>query len=256
MRTIFVSFVFVLFLGAWQNALADSVNIYAAASTSEALDDILAAYDPAPGDEIAAIYASSSTLARQIEAGAPADIFLSANEAWMDELETNQRIAAGTRVDLLTNNLVLVAPRMLPFEYAIDGGTSLAGALGDGRLAIGDPNGVPAGIYAREALTSLREWSALQDNLVYGDSVRAALTWAARAEVSAAIVYESDAFSTLSVSSVATFPASSHTPIRYPLAIIEGSEERAAVLAFHSYLHGPRARAIFEAYGFGIAEEN
>ncbi len=256
MRLSAVLSVFILFFAGAGNALADTVNIYAAASTSEALDDILAAYDPGPGGQVAAAYAASSILARQIQAGAPADIFLSANEAWMDDLETRQRLAAGTRVDLLTNQLVLVAPRLLSFAFSFDSGASLADALGEGRLAMADPSGVPAGIYGREGLISLGQWERLEGKTVYGDSVRMALTWAARAEVAAAIVYSSDAYSTSSVTEVASFPADSHTPIRYPLAMIEGQQERPEVMAFYAYLRGARAAAIFATYGFEMATED
>lgn len=252
MRLSFVLSVLIAVLGSAGTALADTVNIYAAASTSEALNDILAAYDPDPGSEVIAIYAASSMLARQIEAGAPADIFLSANQAWMDELEARGRVGVGTRVDLLTNRLVLVAPRLLPFEYAFADGASLADALGDGRLAMADPGGVPAGIYGREALNHFEQWDGLEGKLVFGDSVRAALSWVARAEVNAAIVYSSDAYSTFSVAVVDTFPEESHAPIRYPLAIIEGRQMRPEVMAFYAYLRGPRAAAIFSAYGFDL----
>jgi molybdate transport system substrate-binding protein len=256
MRLSIVLSVVCLFLGLAQSASADDVNIYAAASTADAIDDILAAYRPPAGSEVVATYAASSTLARQIDAGAPADLYLSANETWMDDLQTRQRLAAGSRVNLLTNELVLVAPRMLPLTYEPSAGPTLAETLDGGRLAIGDPDGVPAGIYAREALTALGEWDAVQDDLVYGDSVRAALTWAARAEVRAAIVYASDTYSTISVVRVATFPEGTHTPIRYPLAMVSGSEERPEVLAFYEYLRGAQAREIFEAYGFGSADED
>jgi len=144
---------------------------------------------------------------------------------------------------------------MLPLAYTVGGEQTLSDVFGDGRLAMGDPDGVPAGMYARETLTHLGEWEALEDRLVYGDSVRAALTWAAQAEVRAAIVYLSDTYSTQSVVRVATFPAESHSPIVYPIAIVAGSEERPSVLAFYEYLRGPEARDIFAAYGFGRAED-
>jgi len=255
MRLSIVLSVIGLSLGLAGQSLADTVNIFAAASTSDAIEEIIDAYTPPIGTSVGGIYAASSTLAQQIEAGAPADIYLSANEAWMDDLASRERIAAGTRVDLLTNDLVLVAPRMLPLDYTPGGEVSLAGVLDEGLLAIGDPDTVPAGIYAREALTNLGEWDALSDNLIPGDSVRTALTWAARAEVRAAIVYGSDTYSTMSVSRVATFPADSHSPIVYPMGMIAGSEDRPAVLAFYEFLRGPEAADIFEAYGFGLADE-
>lgn len=234
-------------------ARADTVNIYAAASTADALNDILEVYEETARDNVVATFAASSTLARQIEAGAPADIFLSANVAWMDDLASRQRLAAASRVDLLSNRLVLVTPRMLPISYDGSSGASLSEALGNRHLALGDPDGVPAGLYAREALTALGEWDANQDNMVFGDSVRAALTWAARAEVGAAVVYASDTFATQSVRRLMTFDEATHTPIRYPLAIIDGSEGRPEVLALYEFLQGPEAAAVFEDYGFGLA---
>jgi len=255
MRLSVVLSVVVLFLGLVQIARADTVNIYAAASTSDAIDDILAAYRAPSGSQVIATYAASSTLARQIDAGAPADIYLSANELWMDDLETRERIAAGSRISLLTNELVLVAPRMLPLAYEIEGEVSLSEMLGDRRLAMGDPEAVPAGIYGREALTNLGEWDALEGKLVFGESVRTALNWAARAEVGAAIVYRSDTYSTQSISRVLTFPSSSHAPIRYPLAMVEGRDENPEVLAFYAFLQGPQAREIFAAYGFGLVRD-
>ena len=152
MRTLIIAALAALFGFLPAVARADSVNIYAAASTAEALDEILALYGADTGREVTAVYAASSTLARQITAGAPADLFLSANVAWMDDLETRELIAPGSRENLLSNRLALVAPRMLPLGWTPGSGQSLAEAIGDGRLAMGDPSGVPAGIYAREAL--------------------------------------------------------------------------------------------------------
>lgn len=253
MRLSIVLSVIAILAGLAPVARADNVNIYAAASTADALNDILAAYDAPAGTEVIATYAASSTLARQIAGGAPAQIYLSANQAWMDDLEERELLAPGTRIDLLSNRLVLVRPRMLPLDFEFGGNTTLADALGDRRLAMGDPGGVPAGIYGQEALVSLGEWNGLQDNLVFGDTVRAAVTWAAWAEVGAAIVYESDTYSTQSIARVLTFPENTHTPIRYPLAMVGGSEERPEVMAFYAFLRGPQAAAIFEAYGFGLA---
>lgn len=250
MRFSFFFGVFTLFLGLAGNALADNVNIYAAASTSEALDEIIATYQPNPGDQVVAIYGGSSTLARQIQSGAPADIFLSANRAWMDHLVATDLIDVASRFDGLSNELVLVAPRMVPFEYSFQSGASLGEALGDGRLAMGDVGGVPAGIYGRQGLEHFGQWDDVEDRLVFGDSVRAALTWAARAEVAAAIVYETDAQATFSVVIVDRFPPEAHDPIRYPFALVAGHDSPAG-LAFYAYLTGPEAAEIFRAYGFG-----
>jgi len=256
MRLSFVLSVFALLAALSAPTRADTINIYAAASTADALNDILAAYQPAPGNDVKAIYAASSTLARQIQAGADADLYLSANGAWMDELQDGDLIASATRIDLLSNRLVLVTPRMLPIEFAPDTGTTLGAALGDRRLAIANPSGVPAGIYARETLTARGEWDALQDNIVIGDTVRSALTWAAWAEVGAAIVYESDTYATQSVRRIMTYPEDSHSPIRYPLGIIAGSEDDPEALSFYEFLRGPEASEIFRAYGFGVIDQD
>ncbi len=258
MQFLAVFSVFILFLTTPGIAIADSVNIYAAASTSEALDEVIANYRPNPGDEVVVIYGGSSTLARQIQSGAPADIFLSANELWMDHLQSEDLIDAASRQNRLSNTLVLIAPRMTPMEYSLQSGEPLAEALGEGRLAMGDVGGVPAGIYGQQGLEHFGQWEGVQDKLVFGDSVRAALTWAARAEVSAAIVYETDALSTFSVVIVDHFPANSHDPIHYPSAIM-ADRDRPAVQAFYAYLVGPEAAEIFRAYGFGappFSDEN
>lgn len=244
----------VLFLSSPANA--DSVNIYAAASTSDAIEAVIEAYGSPNGGQIVPVFAGTSTLARQIQQGAPADIFLAANEAWVDELEAENNLAVGTRVDLLTNRLVLVTPRLAAIQYDFGSATGLSASLGSGRLALADPGGVPAGIYAEQALTARGEWDSVQDQLVYGDSVRTVLRWVASSEVSAAVVYESDALSTMSVAVLGTYPATAHDPIRYPLAIVAGSETRPAVLAFHAYLQTPTARHIFEDYGFGLADSD
>ncbi len=245
---------FVLLLSAPANA--DSVNIFAASSTSDALEAVIEAYRSPNGDVIVPVFASTSTLARQIDQGAPADIFFAANEAWMDHLAARDQLAPGTRGDLLTNQLVLVTPRLAAIEYNFARAQGLSAALGSGRLAIADPEGVPAGIYARQALVERGEWDSVEGQLVFGDSVRTVLNWVASAEVSAAIVYRSDALSTMSIVTLGTYTDANHDPIRYPVAIIAGRDTRPAVLAFFAYLQGPEARAIFEDYGFGMAGGN
>lgn len=243
--------VLVSFLLAAQSAHADSVTIYAAASTTDAIEAVIDSYQG--GDDITPVFAGSSTLARQIQQGAPADIYLSANEAWMNELDNRGMIEPASRVDLLTNRLVLVTPRLASLEVEFNQPGSLASALGEGRLALADPDGVPAGIYARQALTARGEWRALEDRMVFGDNIRTVLTWVAQAEVDAAIVYRSDALTTMSVEMLGTYPQDTHAPIRYPAGIISG-HDRPAVRAFFDYMRGPHGRAIFEDFGFGIAD--
>lgn len=248
-----VLILFVLVLVNLPVAHADTVQVYAAASTSDALNDVIASYRGNEGDEIVAVYGGSSTLARQIQMGAPADIYISANQAWMDHLAAEDAIDLATRFDGLTNQLVLVAPRMTAFEFSFESGASLGEALGTGRLAMADANGVPAGIYGREALEHFGQWQSVEDKVVYGDSVRAALAWVARAEVPAGIVYETDAAASFSVVVVDRFPADSHASIVYPFAILN-DQDRPAVLAFYAYLTGPEAAAIFRMHGFGTVD--
>ncbi len=256
MKLFAYSFVVVLVLGLSGTANADSVNIYAAASTSDAVEALIIAYGANDDDQVVPIFAGTSILARQIDQGAPADIFLSANEAWMDHLEARGQTAPGTRANLLTNRLVLVTPRLAAMDYDFASAAGLSAALGEQRLALADPGGVPAGIYAQQALSARGEWDSIEDQLVFGDSVRVALTWVARAEVRAAVVYRSDALTTMSVAVLGTYPEDSHPPIRYPVAIISGSERRPEVLAFYAFLRGPQARLIFEDYGFGVVDQD
>jgi molybdate transport system substrate-binding protein len=225
------------------------VTVFAAASLKTALDALMtpcAAID-AP---FRASYAASSTLAKQIEEGAPADVFISADLDWMDDLATRQLIQAGTRVNLLGNRLVLVAPRSRPVTLAIAPGFALAAALGDGRLAVADPAAVPAGKYARAALTSLGVWDSVANRLAPADNVRAALLLVSRAESPLGIVYRSDAIADPTVTTVATFPESTHPPIVYPVALTKrAAAPAAAVLAC---LRSPEARREFERQGFDV----
>ena len=250
-----IAVLIILFSMVISSAFADTVQVYAAASTSDALADVIASYRANEGDQIVAIYGGSSTIARQIQSGAPADIYISANEAWMDYLAAEDAIDIASRHNGLTNQLVLVAPRMTGLEYSLTGDVSLADALGEGRLAMADATGVPAGIYGREALEHFDQWEGVQDKVVYGDSVRAALAWVARAEVPLGVVYETDAIAAFSVVIVDRFPAESHASIVYPFAILE-DRDRPAVLAFYAYLTGPEAAAIFRMHGFGSTDQD
>ncbi|MCP5432039.1 MAG: molybdate ABC transporter substrate-binding protein [Alphaproteobacteria bacterium] len=230
-------------------ARAGEVSVFAAASLTDALEDVAEAR-PAEAGAVRFSFASSSTLARQIEAGAPADLFLSADAQWMDYLDTRGLLAPGTRRNLLGNALVVVAPADSPVtELSLDA-ESLAAALGEkGFLAVGDPDHVPAGIYAKEALESLGLWDGLATRLARADNVRAALVLVARGEAPLGIVYATDAKSSGEVKVVARFPAGSHTPIVYPAALVAGRESAEAA-AFLAFLSGAQARAIFAARGF------
>jgi molybdate transport system substrate-binding protein len=233
-------------------AADQEVLVFAAASLKNALDEVGAAYGQATGTKVTTSYAASSALAKQIEQGAPAQMFISADLAWMDHLDTAGLIAKGTRRNLLGNNLVLVAGKDSPqADVAIGQGFDLASLLGDGRLAVGEVTAVPAGRYAKEALTHLGSWGAVESKLAQAENVRAALALVARGEAPLGIVYRTDAAADPTVRIVGTFPADSHQPIIYPAALTtDGAND--ASLAFLSYLSGPAAKAIFEKYGFTL----
>jgi molybdate transport system substrate-binding protein len=240
-------------LAAADRAQAQELLVFAAASLKDALDAAIVEYTDGTGREIVASYASSSTLARQIEQGAPADVFISANPEWMDYLAGRGLIRAGSRADLLGNGLVLVAPKDSGVSVHIAPGFDLPGALAGGRLAMGDPDHVPAGTYGKAALESLAVWRAIAPAVVRADNVRAALALVARGEAPLGIVYRSDAAADVDVRVVAAFPPDSHPPIIYPLAVIaESKHPAAAELAL--FLGSDAAAPIFERFGFSVLE--
>ena len=226
-----------------------AVTLFAAASTILAVAAVARAYEAGGGGKVRTVFAASSTLARQIAQGAPADLYLSASTAWMDELEGRGAIEPGTRVDLLGNVLVLIAPKRRPVEIEIGPGFPLAGALGDRRLAMGDPAHVPAGIYAKAALTKLGVWPEVSARVAYLGDVRGALAMVDRGEAAAGIVYASDVRGAARVQVVGRFPADSHPAIVYPLAVVAG-RRRPEVMAFYEFLQTPQARSLLEAQGF------
>lgn len=227
------------------------VTIFAAASLKNALEDINAAWTAESGKMATASFAASSALARQIEEGAPADIFVSADLKWMDYLEKEKQIRSDTRVTLLGNQLVLVAPKDSAVTVSIGKGFALGALLGDGRLAMGNTDSVPAGVYGKEALTNLGVWSDVEGRVAQSENVRAALLLVARGEAPLGIVYATDAASDPSVRVIGTFPEDSHKPIVYPAAVTtsSASSDAAAYLAF---LGSDKARALFEKHGFGV----
>jgi molybdate transport system substrate-binding protein len=225
------------------------VTIFAAASTAGAIEAVARGFEAVNAGSVRAVFAASSVLARQIAQGAPADIYLSANAAWMDELERANDLQPGSRVDLLSNSLVLIAPLKQTFEISIEPGFALAQALGEGRLAMGDPSHVPAGIYAKAALGRLGVWDSLGSKLAFANNVRGALALVERGEAAAGIVYASDTVARDRVRVVAAFPPEARAPIVYPLAIVR-ARAAPAVTAFHRYLQGVAAGAIFREYGF------
>lgn len=230
-------------------AAAETVTIFAAASTTDALQEIAASFRQETGIEVTPVLAASSTLAKQIAHGAPADLYLSADEAWMDYLAARGRIEAHSRVDLLSNRLALIAPAESSLKLEPAPGFPLSAALGSRPLALADPSHVPAGRYAKAALLALGVWESLEGRLAFAGDVRGALALVARGEALAGIVYLSDAAISERVRVVATFPADSHPPIRYPLALVAAAPSSGA-LAFYRYLLGPPAMAVFERHGF------
>ncbi|MGO2133584.1 MAG: molybdate ABC transporter substrate-binding protein [Halomonas sp.] len=235
----------------------ERVHLLAAASLTNAVDEAVALYSEEHDIDVAAVYASSSTLARQIANGAPANIFLSANTRWMDWLD-GEGVVLSERSDLLNNRLVLIAPLDSPIELLVPGeGKTLADALADGeRMAVGDPDHVPAGLYTKEALESLGEWDALVPRLARADNVRSALALVERGEAPLGVVYRTDGQASEKVKELGAFPQDSHTPITYPIALISESVEEAPsaeAQALREWLGGEQARAVFERHGFSSA---
>lgn len=235
-------------------AMAATVQVYAAASMADSLNKAAERYEQQhPDVEIKPVYASSSTLARQIAAGANAAIFISADQQWMDWLE-EQGVALDQRADLLSNALVLIAPSDSNQKaFVPDRDHPLLPLLGEKeRLSVGDPSHVPAGIYAKAALESLGQWQALEPRLARASDVRGALAMVERGEAPLGIVYGTDAKVSDKVKTLGTFPASSHPPVTYPVALI-GHAPTAEAKALREWLAAPEAMKIFTDYGFDAA---
>jgi molybdate transport system substrate-binding protein len=231
----------------------EPVLVFAAASLKNALDAVVGKWRTDTGKAVMISYAGSSALARQIQQGAPSDIFVSANVDWMDRLEAEQLIKPETRRDLLGNRLVLIAAGKDAAKVDIKPGFDLLGLLDGQRLAMALVDAVPAGIYGKQALTELGLWDAVEPRVAQLDNVRAALAWVARGEAPYGIVYATDAAVENNVAVVGTFPADSHEPIIYPAALMASSESRDAP-AFLEYLSATEARKLFEQFGFTVLE--
>ena len=230
-------------------ARAETLTVLAAASTVEAIEEALGRFRASHDQDIQASYAASSALARQIEYGAPADIFISANPRWMDYLAERGHVEAGLRRDLLTNELALIAPADTTLAPAML--SALGEQLGAGRLAIGDPDHVPGGMYARQALETLGLWEAVRDRLAPAANVRAALMLVARGEARLGIVYRTDATAAAGVLILDAVPAASHTPIVYPIAVVSGHGGE-SVRTLFDFLISAEAAEVFRRHGFGI----
>ena len=232
-------------------AWADPVLVFAAASLKNALDDAVSAFQKQNGGEVKVSYAASSALAKQIESGAPADIFISADLDWMNYVADRNLIRKETRANLLGNRLVLVAPASSTVALDIKPGFALSDALGSGRLAMADPEAVPAGKYGKAALQKLGVWESVVAKLAPAEDVRAALRFVARGETPLGIVYATDAAAEPGVRIVAAFPPDTYPPIVYPVALTAASQNPDA-RKFLAFIFSPSARQYFERQGFSI----
>jgi len=229
----------------------DSVTVFSAASTTNAITDIGKLFEEKGLGKIVTSFASSSTLAKQIEKGAPAGIFISADQEWMDYLADRKCIDLASRFNLSGNRLVLIAPADSTIAVKIAPGFELAKLLGESRLATGDPDHVPAGKYAKAALEKLGVWSAVEGKLARSADVRAALTLVERGETPLGIVYSTDAAISKKVKVIAEFPQETYPPIVYPAALVSGRES-AVARRFIEFLKSPDSRRVLERYGFAV----
>lgn len=224
--------------------------MFAAASLTNALNEIAAQYKQETNNQVVASYASSSTLARQIEQGAPANLFISADQQWMDYVIDKQLMVKNTRYTLLGNELVLIAPKTAKLDNVeINQQTDWKKLLDGGRMAVGDPDHVPVGIYAKESLEKLGAWDTVNPMLARTNNVRSGMALVERDEAPLGIVYGSDAVASDKVKVVGIFPADTHKPVEYPMAIVKG-QDNSATRQFYDYLKTPQAAVIFKQYGF------
>jgi molybdate transport system substrate-binding protein len=236
----------------WVAGAAADVTIFAAASLKEALDEQARQFEAETGNKVIVSYGASSALAKQIEAGAPADVFVSADLDWMDYLDRRHLLAPRTRIDLLRNTLVLIAPASSRMRLKLGPNFGLAAALGQDKLAMANPDSVPAGKYGRAALEKLGVWASVERQVARAENVRAALMLVSRGEAPLGIVYSTDALSDKRVRIVGVFPPDSYPPVVYPAALI-GTGKSAAARALLDHLHSVQARSVWEKYGFGLA---
>jgi molybdate transport system substrate-binding protein len=242
--------ILILLAAATAPAAEKTITVFAASSLTDVMNEVGKSYTAATGIQVRISPAASSALARQIESGAPADVFISADQEWMDYLATRKLIKPETRADIVSNSLVLVAPAASTVSLRIGPGFALMAALGkNGRLATGDPTSVPVGKYASAALTNLGVWKDVKERLIPADNVRTALNFVSLGEAPLGIVYATDARGNAKVRVVDTFPASTHDRITYPAAATASAVADAA--GFVKYLLGDAARRVFDSAGFG-----
>jgi molybdate transport system substrate-binding protein len=232
-------------------AQEQTLTVFAAASMKNALDDTNAAFTKATGTKVVASYAASSALAKQIESGAPADVFVSADLQWMDYVAQKNLIKPDSRVNLLGNKLVLIAPLDSKLDKVTIGqGFDIAKLADNGRIAVADVKAVPAGLYAKAALEKLGGWAAAEPKLAMAENVRATLSFVARGETPVGIVYETDAKVEPKVKIIGVFPDGSHPPVIYPVAATASAKADSG--KYLNFLRGNEAKAIFEKYGFSF----
>ena len=249
-RLVAIFSLFAALTGTPQTAVAqETITVFAAASLKNALDDADAVFTKATGIKVVASYEASSALAKQIEQGAPADVFISADLRWMDYATEHKLIKPDTRVNLLGNKLVLIAGKDSKLSnMTIGQGFDIAKLAGDGRIAVADVKAVPAGLYAKAALEKLGAWAAAEPKLAQAENVRATLAFVARGETPIGIVYETDAKVEPKVKIIGVFPDGSYPPVTYPAAATVSSKPDTA--KYQQFLRGNAAKAIFETYGF------
>lgn len=228
---------------------AQNVMVFAAASLKDALDDVARSYETNARGTVRVSYASSPALARQIDNGAPADVYIAADLDWMDYVDRRQRVKPGTRVNLLRNELVLAAPAASPVKVDIRPGFPLAQLLGNRKLAMADPDSVPAGKYGKSALEALGVWPSVASKVARAENVRAALLFVSRGEAPLGIVYRTDAVADRKVRVAGVFPAASHPPIVYPMALLTNGRSPSGK-SFYDFVRAPAAAGIFRKHGF------
>lgn len=231
---------------------AQPLTVFAAASLTDGIKDAAALWVKSGRPAPTLSFGSSSTLARQIDQGAPVNVFASADELWMDDLAKKNLIVPQTRRDLLGNELVLIVPALHPANVDIKTGFNLVGLLGpDGKLAVGDPTHVPVGLYAKQALQKLGLWDSVSPHIAAAADVRSGMLLVERGEAPAGIVYGTDAAVSDKVAVAGVFPESSHDPISYPFAVTK-SGDTADARAFLNFLAGPQVRPIWVKRGFKV----
>jgi molybdate transport system substrate-binding protein len=227
---------------------AESITVYAAASLTNAMSDLEKIYEKQNKVEVKTSYAGSSTLAKQIEVGAPTDIFISADTQWMDYLQNKKLVAANDRLNLLGNRLVLITPKGRSLKIKLDKTTDPNKAF-TGKICTGDTKSVPVGKYAKQAFTNLGWWNRIEPKLVETEDVRAALNFVARGECPVGIVYATDAAISKDVTVVGVFPENTHSPIIYPVGMVKKNRNSTR---FYQFLQSNQAKAVFKKYGFSV----